>query len=193
MSMADQRSSGPLTHEQALALLAGLPAAVGPGLSDAEVTAVEEQFRFRFAADHRIFLQTGLPLGGRWPDWRDGSPDELRSRLDWPREGVLFDVGHGFWHPDWGVRPEDRREALAIADARLREAPQLVPVYSHRYLPGIANQTGHPVLSVHQTDVIYYGNDLADYLHHEFGGPARDLTHAHATVPFWSSFLSRPE
>ncbi len=180
-----------MTYERAGVLLAGLPARIGLGLSDVEITAVEERFGFRFAADHRTFLQAGLPLGEGWPDWRNGSPEDLRSRLAQPREGVLFGVGHnGFWYRGWGVRPEDRREALAVADARLREAPQLVPVFSHRYLPGIADRTGLPVMSVHQTDIICYGNDLADYLHHEFGGPAHDLPCARLQVPFWSHFLN---
>jgi len=38
-----------------------------------------------------------------------------------------------------------------------------IPVYSHRYLPSEPKATGNPVLSVHQTDIIYYGNDLASY------------------------------
>ncbi|TWE18482.1 hypothetical protein FB465_3559 [Kitasatospora atroaurantiaca] len=178
-----------MTRDRALALLAALPASIGPGLSDAEVEATEERFGFRFAADHRLFLQAGLPLGRGWPDWRNGDADELRGRLDWPRDGVLFDVKHGFWYPGWGEKPEDRQEALRLAETRLRDVPQLVPVYSHRYLPGIAGQSGHPVLSVYQTDIIYYGNDLADYLHHEFGGPVDNLSRARASVPFWSYFL----
>lgn len=88
------------------------------------------------------------------------------------------------------MRPLGREEALAVADARLREAPQLVPVFSHRYLPGIAGGTGFPVLSVHQSDIICYGNDLIDYLHHEFGGPAHDAPCARLHVPFWSHFLN---
>ncbi|GAA2142452.1 hypothetical protein GCM10009760_27570 [Kitasatospora kazusensis] len=183
----------PMTRDRALALLAALPATIGPGLSDAEVEATEERFGFRFAADHRTFLQAGMPLGRGWPDWRNGDAGELRGRLNWPRDGVLFDVKHGFWYPGWGDKPEDRQEALRLAEARLREAPQLVPVFSHRFLPGIAGQSGHPVLSVYQTDIIYYGNDLADYLHHEFGGPVDNLSRARASVPFWSYFLGGEE
>jgi hypothetical protein len=178
-----------VTRDQALALLAALPVAISPGLSDAEVEATEERFGFRFAADHRLFLQAGLPLGRGWPDWRNGDADELRGRLDWPRAGVLFDVKHGFWYPGWGDEPEDRQEALRLAETLLRDVPQLVPIHSHRYLPGIVGQSGHPVLSVYQTDIIYYGNDLADYLHHEFGGPVDNLRRARTSVPFWSYFL----
>lgn len=178
-----------MTRDRALALLAVLPVSVGPGLSDGEVGVVQDRFGFRFAADRRSFLQAGLPLGRGWPDWRGGDAEELRGWLEQPVSGVLFDVKQGFWYPGWGERPEGRREAVRLAEMRLRDVPQLVPVYSHRYLPGIADQSGHPVLSVHQTDIVYYGNDLADYLHREFGDPSADLGGAWASVPFWSYFL----
>ncbi len=179
----------PLTPEAATALLAALPTEVGPGLSEAELEAVESRYGFAFADDHRAFLKAGLPLGRPWPDWRDGDPHELRGRLDAPAEGVLFDVEHGFWYPGWGERPDDRQAALDFARERLLDVPQLVPVYAHRYLPAGRGQSGHPVLSVMQTDIIYYGNHLADYLRNEFGGSPSDLSRTRANVPFWSYFL----
>ncbi|MFF5918545.1 hypothetical protein ACFY8C_09380 [Streptomyces flavochromogenes] len=176
-----------LTTEDARVLLHLLPAEIGPGLSDAELDAVEARFGFGFSADHRVFLAAGLPLGSpNWPDWRDGDPDDLADRLARPVEGMLFDVEHnGFWHPDWSPRPTDAAEALKVARAECANVPPLVPVYGHRYLPGTPGAWGHPVLSVHQTDAILYGNDLADYVRHEFAGRASSLT-AHVTVDFWS-------
>jgi len=180
----------PLTHEAATALLADLPTEIGPGLSDAELEAVESRYGFTFADDHRVFLKAGLPLGRSWPDWRDGDTHDLRGRLDAPAAGVLFDIGHnGFWYPGWGERPKDRKAALGLAREHLLDVPQLVPVFGHRYLPAGTGQSGHPVLSVMQTDIIYYGNHLADYLRHEFGGAAADLSRTRASVPFWSYFL----
>jgi hypothetical protein len=40
-------------------------------------------------------------------------------------------------------------------------------------LPDRPNLPGNPVLSVHQTDIIYYGFDLEDYFRNEFGLPNR--------------------
>ncbi len=81
---------------------------------------------------------------------------------------------------------------MRIARAGLADVPQLIPVFGHRYLPGIAGQVGHPVLSVHQTDIIYYGADLADYLRREWlgygAGDARDRE-AHSSVPFWTGIV----
>ncbi|MGR6998797.1 hypothetical protein ACU686_12820 [Yinghuangia aomiensis] len=97
-------SSALLTLDDARDLQRLLGADVGPGLSEHELDDVEARFGFRFAADHRVFLAAGLPHGSpSWPDWRHGDPENLRARLSWPVDGVLFDVHiNGFWHPAWG-------------------------------------------------------------------------------------------
>ncbi len=182
--------------------------AVDPGLTDAEFVRIEREYGFTFADDHRAFLAAGLPVNRvepvpegviltwdrPWPDWRDGDPAELRRRLDWPIEGALFDVEHNrLWSAEWGERPADVADALAIAGRALADVPTMVPVYAHRYLPGGAGTFGHPVLSMYQTDIIYYGLDLVDYVHQEFGGPGMDRDderwRPESTVPFWSDFL----
>ena len=180
-----------LTPEAARLLQGMLRAEIGPGLSERELDAVEARFGFAFSADHRVFLAAGLPHGSpRWPDWRNGDPDDLAGRLARPVEGVLFDVEHArFWHPTWPSRPAETSDALRVARAELATVPQLVPVYGHRYLPGTAGEYGHPVLSVWQTDIIVYGNDLADYVRHEFTGSASNAPAARTAVDFWSYFV----
>jgi hypothetical protein len=169
-----------------------------PGLTDAEFARVEAMYGFTFADDHREFLAAALPVDDErhraWPDWRHGDPAELRGMLDWPVEGVLFDVEqNAMWDHTWGLRPPTVDERLSVAREHLAEVPQLVPVYAHRYLPAGRGTSGHPVLSVYQTDIIYYGVDLSDYIHQEFGGPGLDRTDPEwnpvATVPFWQGFL----
>lgn len=162
---------------------------IQPGLSSVELDNAQRRWDIEFSEDHRAFLAAGLPVGRKWPDWRAGDPDTLRALLDWPREGVLFDVeSNAYWHPSWGPRPADADAALDLARARLDEVPRMIPVYSHRYLP--PRLAGHPVLSIHQTDVITYGVDLVDYIHREFGGasPERHRT-PEVTVAFWKDLL----
>ena len=167
-----------------------------PGLTDAEFARVEQDFGFEFADDHRAVLATALPVDRdarhTWPDWRDGDPAALRAQLDRPVDGVLFDVErNGFWHRGWGERPVDVRERLEAAREELAKVPRLVPIYAHRFLPAGRGTSGHPVLSVHQTDLIYYGADLLDYIEREFGYVPNwsEGWDPQATVPFWSELL----
>jgi len=140
-----------------------------PGLTDAELRGVENQFGFRFPPDLRAFLQTALPRGERFPDWRHGNETELREWLDMPLEGILFDVQYNeFWLDDWGRRPADLSEALRITREQVAAAPRLIPIFAHRMMPDEPHATGNPVFSVHQTDIIHYGADLASYLRNEF-------------------------
>ena len=159
-----------------------------PGLTPAELAAVEQEFGFSFADDHRAFLAAGLPFGRGWPDWRDGDRDQLRERLALPVEGVLFDIAeNGFWYEGWGPQPAETAEAVAVARRLLMTVPRLVPVYSHRYLPAGRGTAGHPVLSVMQTDIIGYGADLTAYIRHEFGG--EPLKPGRPTVTFWRDLV----
>jgi len=159
-----------------------------PGLTSAELAAVEQEFGFSFADDHRAFLAAGLPYGRGWPDWRDGDRGQLRERLALPVEGVLFDVAeNGFWYEGWGPQPAETAEAVVVARRLLMTVPRLVPVYSHRYLPAGRGTSGHPVLSVMQTDIISYGADLTAYVRHEFGG--EPLEPGRPTVTFWRDLV----
>lgn len=143
--------------------------AFGPGLTDAEVEHVERIYEFRFPPDLREFLQTALPTSDGFPNWRVGVDGSLRSWLDGPREGVLFDVEHDdFWMTSWGPRPDSLPQAKAIAATFIAAAPTLIPVFAHRFIPSAPHRAGNPVFSLVQTDVIYYGFDLDDYLRHEF-------------------------
>lgn len=163
---------------------AGIP--VDLGLSEEELTGVEQRFGFAFAPVHRRFLAQALPLGPGWVDWRRHPMHAIQDRLDWPEEGLIFDVlNSDFWPRSWGTRPPDDRQAVLTARAQIRYLPTLVPIYSHRYLPAAPTIEPTPVFSVSQSDVIVYGADLADYLAHEFHLPRQpDQEPAH--VPFWS-------
>jgi hypothetical protein len=145
------------------------------GLTNEEISSCEMRFGFRFPPDLRQFLQTGLPRGPQFPDWRSGDEALLREWLDSPRRGVLFDVEHnGFWLEEWGSKPETLADAMGAASAHVLTAPRLIPVFAHRMMPDEPHLDGNPVLSVHQTDIICYGFNLADYLRHEFGLPGRE-------------------
>jgi hypothetical protein len=166
---------------------------ISPGLSDAELTRAESVVGARFPPDLRSFLSEGLPAGRGFPQWREPESAEIREQLDWPYEGIAFDIEHNaFWWEAWGTRPPGIHKALQVARACVDQAPRLIPVFGHRYIPAEPELTGNPVFSVYQTDIIYYGVDLATYLRCEFR--QSDYVDAVREEPrrirFWSELVS---
>jgi hypothetical protein len=157
------------------------------GLTSSEVASLEKRYRVRIPPDLRAFLQTALPVSEGFPNWRTKDKDSLHERMDRPRQGVLFDVEvNGFWLTQWGSRPGSMEEALRLVGQMLDAAPRLIPIYLHRMMPDEPNEAGNPVFSVHQTDIIRYGFDLADYLRREFGLPGREpWPEQERSIRFW--------
>ncbi len=144
-----------------------------PGMTVEELDSAERQWGFRFADDHRSLLSQLVPSGEGWLDWRNDAPEEIAARLAWPLDGMLFDVTHGsFWPTEWGTKPESATAAESIARLEFESWTQLVPIFSHRYMPA-GGPEGSPVFSVYQTDVVVYGSDLHEYVSVEIAGIAR--------------------
>ncbi len=190
------------------------------GPSDAEINQVESWWAVRFPPDYRLFLRhlhtmDRAMVGARFVDATQMIPTKgpsfytwltdtsaLREAFEWPLEGLLFDLRHNdLWLPGWGARAA----TLSEGEARIRElvaaAPRLIPIYGHRYILGEPHTSGNPVLSVYQSDIIVYGQNLRSYLLVEFAAilgisPAQNLdeeqtgTSAVEDVPFWGEFLA---
>lgn len=144
------------------------------GLTNDEIFKIENKFNFRFPPDLKLFLQTVLPISDSFINWRKGlnskdETDKIISRLDWPLEGMLFDIqSNNFWVDNWGSKPDNEKERTAIVKQQYAIYPKLIPIYLHRYIPSEPCEMGNPVFSVYQMDIIYYGYDLATYFAKEF-------------------------
>ena len=159
------------------------------GYSARDLEAAQERFGLTFPPDLKNLLLERRPVRGF--DWRtDDAP--IQRALKWPLEGLLFDVEqNGLWWPEWGKRPDQALARAEIVTNAVRTAPPLIPIIGHRYLPSEPGESGNPVFSVYQSDIIYYGRDLADYFERElnpsgmpFAGPTR-------YIPFWSDMVDR--
>jgi hypothetical protein len=166
----------------------------GQGLSDSELATAQAEAGVAFPPDLCELLTATLPCGPEFPDWRSrprDAMDEWRARLVGQ---IHFDVlENDFWPSMWPARPESPAESREIVTQRLAEAPALIPIYGHRAIPNEPLEAGNPVFSVWQTDIIIYGNDLADYLRHEFHGgePVAELPER--TIRFWTAMLEPDE
>jgi len=144
------------------------------GLTDDEVSLIELKFNLKFPPNLRLLFQTNLPVSDGFINWREGLisnevADSIFSQLNWPLEGLLFDLQYNnFWVDAWGKKPEDYEEMPKIAQHYYAAYPKLIPIYFHRYMPDTPGIMGNPVFSVHQMDIVYYGYNLATYFANEF-------------------------
>jgi hypothetical protein len=161
------------------------------GLSDTEIENAERRFDFKFPPDLRQFLQCALPVSESFPDWRDEEEFTLAQKVRWASDGICFDIMHNeFWLSVWGEKPADLDSACRAARRELAKVPALIPICSHRFIPSEPVLEGNPVFSVYQTDIIYYGFDLASYFAADFGMTLPDWA---ATEPryirFWTDLV----
>ncbi len=172
----------------------------GEGLTDKEVELIENKFNFQFPPDLKVFLQNQLPISDSFVNWRlalhsETEYNNIIKRMNWTLDGTLFDVKHGKWYEIfWGEQPKTLEEKIAKVTDLYQTYPKLIPIYSHQYIPSTPNKVDNPVFSVYQTDIIYYGNDLADYFASEFYFELDDKLFNIAKepkriIPFWGELV----
>lgn len=190
-----------MATQSLLELWRELPVEWEDGLSDLEIQLVEGTHGFVFPPDVRSLLADRVPVrrleretpGRDFPNWRDPFDRTLVFSFHWPWISIAIDVGKydHFWLSEWGAKPDNPLDRLTAARQAFERAPKLIPIYSHRYLVAEPLREGNPVLSVVQTDIIYYGFDLSTYLRLEFfDEPLPDgLPSVHTDLGLWAKIM----
>jgi hypothetical protein len=167
------------------------------GLKEVEIEEIEKLYNIQFPPDLKEFLMFALPISDGFVNWIDKSKENIESitdRLNWALEGIIFDIEHNeFWMNDWGKKPTSFKVAVNIATMHYNKAPKLIPIYSHRYIPSNPLEKGNPIMSVHQTDIIYYGENLFSYFLVEFDFKEhKDIGFENIKrIPFWSDIINQ--
>jgi len=153
------------------------------GMSNSLLAEVEGVVGMQLPFEVGMLLIMGVPDDDRWVRWEDNPQKVWDDWTETVRSGVQFDVEHNaFWLAEWGPKPKalaDQRDRVA---EHVAVAPPLFPLYGHRAIPlstptGYPSSMGNPVLSIVQTDVIRFGNDVGAWMHKDFGVP----------LPAWSA------
>lgn len=160
------------------------------GYSDRELHDIQQRWKITFPPDVlAIYRRRRSVLPKDDFDWVKTPKAEIAEMLDWPLEGILFDVAESdFWLPEWGRKPASKSAFEQFVRATVAAAPRLIPVHGHRYIPETPHASGNPVLSVHQTDIIHYGANLDDYVEREWRHKNGDWPRIR-TIPFWSRLI----
>ncbi|MEL7545168.1 MAG: hypothetical protein AAGJ84_00845 [Pseudomonadota bacterium] len=161
------------------------------GVSSSEMSSIEDQLELTLPADFKFLFENVRDPDEVLFPWSEFSVENYRKSIDRVWLGVAFDVEHNtVWLTHWGDKPTTLEEALQIAQRDYQSWPKLLPISGHRFLPAEPSLPNNPVFSIVQTDIIYYGSNLADYLVQEFCPPPRlhsDWVLARK-IPIWSDF-----
>lgn len=86
------------------------------GLTETEIKEIQDFYKIQFPPDLKEFLSTALPISKEFINWRDKSKENvglINDKLNWPLEGMLFDIEHNnFWLEEWGSKPEDLQKSF---------------------------------------------------------------------------------
>jgi hypothetical protein len=139
------------------------------GLSSAQIASIEDQLGFRMPDDFAYLFGNLRDPGGVLFPWLDFDKRRYDEKIAWVLQGIEFDIEwNHLWIERWGKKPDTLSAALKVAKEDFETWPKLLPIYSHRFLVAEPCCEGNPVLSIMQTDIIYYGADLSHYLQNEF-------------------------
>lgn len=182
-----------------------------PGLTEEEIIQVEQQWSVRFPPDYRLFLarlhtvnhpitledERRSQFPATYPAFHNWltETERIQRQMDLLLEGILYDIERGMWCASWGSRPATLQAQQAHVRALYEQAPRLIPLrFPFAFLLGEPVQSGNPVFSVFNTDMIVCHSDLYHYLCHFVGieQPRTEILAKRAVyeaIPFWGGLL----
>ncbi len=141
------------------------------GLTDEEIINIEEKYGLSFPNSLKEFYKEGLPIGEPFPNWKDDSEaniKKIKERIIRPYNGIVSDIKENqFWGADW-PKYDTIDEKIKYFNDLYNQAPRLIPIAYSRYIISTPETDEPAILSVHDSDIIVYGNNLKEYLENEF-------------------------
>ena len=144
------------------------------GLTEEEFEKINNIYGFTFPKEIKEFLSIALPINKGFYNWRDFSDKNVNHIKDFQKtyieDGFEFDIEKNNLLDDFRKKfPKCKNdEELKIEVLKyLHSSPRLIPFFKHRcFFDGLDNM---PIISFWQpTDMIFYGDDLKDYIEVEF-------------------------
>lgn len=163
------------------------------GMTYDEITKIEKIYEIQFPESLKQFLMEGLPISKGFYNWRNVEQDNInfiKKIITLPIETIDELAEEIYWCDDWGEEPENEMDIAKKVREKLRNAPKLLPIYAHRYMPMLLDEQP-PVVSIHNMDIIYYGENLEDYFQVEFGKKNQNEISFEniKPIPFWSEIM----
>lgn len=180
-------------YEESIKLLKQQGVEFEAGLTVEEIAKIQDTYKIVFPKSLKEFLTIALPISKGFYNWRNFEQDNVRfikEIINRPIEDVDELAEEVYWCDDWGKEPENEMQIALIVRERLKSAPRLIPIYAHRYIPMIP-EDNPPIISIHDIDIIYYGENLEDYFKVEFKKKKQGKIEFENInpIPFWSDIM----
>ena len=182
-----------MMYEESIKLLRLQGVEFETGLTVEEIAKIEYIYKIKFPKSLKEFLMIALPISKGFYNWRNLEQDNImfiKKVINRPIEEVDELAEEVYWCDEWGEEPENATDIGRIVRKKLQNAPKLLPIYGHRYIPMILVDNP-PIISIHDIDIIYYGEDLENYFEVEFGAKEQGairFKNIHP-IPFWSDIM----
>jgi len=141
------------------------------GLTGNEIKIIEERYNIIFPKSLVEFYKLGLPISDGFVNWRDESNEnieKIKQKLSRPYDGILWAIKeNNFWVDNWD-KPKTFAEQKEKFLEEMKNEPKPIPVYIFRYILSKDGIEDPAVLSMHNSDIIVYGNNLDEYFDNEF-------------------------
>ena len=162
------------------------------GLTSDKVEQIEKIYKIVFPKSLQDFLMTALPVSKGFYNWRNKEQDNIeyiKNMIIQPIKYISDMPEEIYWCEDWRKEPTDK-DVFKKEVKRLEIAPKLIPIFSHRYMPMLSS-ANPPIISVHVVDIIYFGEDIRDYLEVEFGEKKQNMINFENINPitFWTDIM----
>lgn len=177
--------------EKSVSLLMAKNITLEKGLTLDEIVLIEKIYGIVFPKSLRDFLMTVLPVSKGFYNWRNHTSENIeyiKFMIDEPIKCINNRPEDIYWCEEWGEEPIDMNCFATEVKNRLKNAPKLVPIYAHRYMPVISSENP-PVISIHGADIIYMGENLVEYFNIEFGDRRQDTIKSIIPIPFWTDIM----
>ena len=145
------------------------------GLTQSELEKIYEIYEIKFPLSLKSFLTTALPVSDGFYDWRDLSSENIMKIKNTMQHFYKFVKSASFeeYIPNSTYSLDQwykisREQRVEVVVELYKNAPKIIPVYSHRFMLEINHDNDQPILSIHYDDIVYYGRNLQEYLLHEF-------------------------
>ncbi len=146
-------------------------------LTSEEIKRIEEVYGITFPWELQAFYAKGVPVGAIVSDKADFSGiDGFYNWHDFSDENVAY--------------IKEKMEAAYDDKEVPKGVPRLIPIYGHQYVP-MVEMEGLPVISVCGADVIFFAQNLLDFMERITKPFERYDPVAVEGIPFWSDYILR--